>query len=357
MSWRKLLDRLTLRAVRERLDRRKLQQEMDVHRLFLLTSHHEAASAGRNPDIEAITSAADDMAFEGMQTAVAHHLQQQIKHIARHLEDRLGFCVHKAPSAIDHAEAGDGLWISGTAQPGAVVALYPGIVYTPEHYKHLPGYPKVDRDNDALLARYDGSIINALPWARLHGDPQADLQLDDSARNDSAASSMTAAESAIARSALSRGPERAGALPLWQTQLEMRHPLALAHVANHPPPSMQPNVMVASFSLAQIPGEDPPWLRAYIPNVTFQPPNIPADEPSMKQTSLFSFRAPHQPADSACPHLSVGDPQNEVVGIAFVALREVANEELLLNYRLSPYVSRPSWYAPVDEEEEQRRWH
>lgn len=104
-------------------------------------------------------------------------------------------------------------------------------------------------------------------------------------------------------------------------------------------------------------GEDPPWLRAYIPNVTFQPPALLPDKPTLKQTPLFSFGASHQLTDSSCTHLSVGDPQSEVIGIAFVALREVSNEELLLNYRLSPYVSRPSWYTPVDEEEEQRRWH
>lgn len=37
--------------------------------------------------------------------------------------------------------------------------------------------------------------------------------------------------------------------------MQMRHPLALAHVANHPAANTQPNVMVASFSLAQYPGE------------------------------------------------------------------------------------------------------
>ena len=34
------LERLAQRGILERLDRRKLQQELDVHRLFLLTSYH-----------------------------------------------------------------------------------------------------------------------------------------------------------------------------------------------------------------------------------------------------------------------------------------------------------------------------
>ena len=32
--------------------------------------------------------------------------------------------------------------------------------------------------------------------------------------------------------------------------LQMRHPLALAHYANHPAAGTQPNVMVAAFDLA-----------------------------------------------------------------------------------------------------------
>ena len=36
--------------------------------------------------------------------------------------------------------------------------------------------------------------------------------------------------------------------------LQMRHPLALAHYANHPPHDMQPNVMVAAVDV-QLEGE------------------------------------------------------------------------------------------------------
>ena len=36
---------------------------------------------------------------------------------------------------------------------------------------------------------------------------------------------------------------------------------------------------------------------------------------------------------------------------------QVADEELLLDYRLSPGLSsRPGWYFPVNPEEEERRW-
>ena len=30
----------------------------------------------------------------------------------------------------------------------------------------MPGYPKVDRESDYLIARYDGAVLDAKPWGR-----------------------------------------------------------------------------------------------------------------------------------------------------------------------------------------------
>ena len=185
---------------------------------------------------------------------------------ARMCQRRLGFAVQVAPSGLEHPKAGNGLWLSGQAEPGAVVALYPGIVYPPLHYKclpataspwhvsrlqacvadsrppsllpvsgavamlihsgvllhqdlyracdassrvhcpcscafpgplrqlsllgmtrtparlrrHMPGYPRVDKGNDTLLARYDGSVVDALPWQQLAAPADGDLQVPGS---------------------------------------------------------------------------------------------------------------------------------------------------------------------------------
>ena len=48
---------------------------------------------------------------------------------------RLGFALHVAPSAVDHPEAGAGLWLRGRALPGALVAFYPGLVYSRAHIR------------------------------------------------------------------------------------------------------------------------------------------------------------------------------------------------------------------------------
>ena len=54
---------------------------------------------------------------------------------ARHVQRRLGWAVQVAPSGVDHPLAGNGLWLAGKAGAGAVVALYPGIVYQAAHYR------------------------------------------------------------------------------------------------------------------------------------------------------------------------------------------------------------------------------
>lgn len=43
-------------------------------------------------------------------------------------------------------------------------------------------------------------------------------------------------------------------------------------------------------------------------------------------------------------------------GLALVALRELEDEELWLNYRLNPNNKLPPWYSSVDREEDHRRW-
>lgn len=55
--------------------------------------------------------------------------------VSEALKKKLGYTLHVAPSGIAHADAGQGLWLEGRAPVGAVVALYPGLVYSPMHYR------------------------------------------------------------------------------------------------------------------------------------------------------------------------------------------------------------------------------
>lgn len=103
-----------------------------------------------------------------------------------------------------------------------------------------------------------------------------------------------------------------------------RNPLALAHYVNHPGEGQVPNVMVASVDLF-VSGDR--TLRQHIPNVVFRGKNT-----------------------------TLEDEEDILPTIVFVAIRDLLNEEIFLNYRLSPHVSRPSWYTPIDTEEDWRRW-
>uniref|UniRef100_A0A061RI89 SET domain-containing protein n=2 Tax=Tetraselmis sp. GSL018 TaxID=582737 RepID=A0A061RI89_9CHLO len=191
------------------------------------------------------------------------------------LRERLGFCLRVARSSVPHREAGNGLWLEGRAPLGSVVALYPGVVYSSEQYRFIPGYPAIDKGNSYIVGRYDGAVIDAKPWGA--GDP-------------------------------------AGGSP--------------AHFANHPPAGAEPNVVVASLDAfpARLGA-----LRRYVPNVTY--------------AEL-----------SAATDAAAADADPAVPALCFVATRDLEDEELLLNYRYSPHVRRPSWYVPVDAEEDERRW-
>ena len=53
------------------------------------------------------------------------------------VQERMGFSLQVAPSSVGHegSTAGDGVWLRGSARAGAVVGLYPGIVYTRAFYR------------------------------------------------------------------------------------------------------------------------------------------------------------------------------------------------------------------------------
>lgn len=109
--------------------------------------------------------------------------------------------------------------------------------------------------------------------------------------------------------------------------------MALAHWANHPPKSTQPNVVVAAvdWNSQLLNSTDSKGLRAYVPVVQF----------TGKEESVL-LPGPTDPAPC----------------VALVALRDLKDEELFLNYRLNPNApgGLPKWYSAVDAEEDGRRW-
>ncbi|KAK9821861.1 hypothetical protein WJX74_006373 [Apatococcus lobatus] len=392
-SVRAWFEGLSIQAVRQRFDKRRVQQQLDLHKLYLLTSYRSRELEGHrlnDLEVKTLCGASEKLSFESLSASVARNLRGQLllavhavddslaashdpvqhsraklhqaavtskaptgsgsapakrqsglaaavgmtltssqalssaheaevsgdiersgqacsgsiaetltmKAVSELVQERLGYSLDVKASAIGHRQAGDGLWLCGRAPVGSLIALYPGIVYSPAHYRRMPGYPRVDKDNDYLQGRFDGSVLDGLSWG--YG-------------------ALTAHDRLAASAACNR-PQVLQQL----RSLEKRNPLALAHFANHPPSGTQPNVVVASYD-ADLNKGDLQALRPYLPNVLFTDGKAAAP-------------------DSLLPML------------VFVAVRELHDEEILLNYRLSNFIARPSWYSPVDEAEDKRRW-
>ncbi|OIW01876.1 hypothetical protein TanjilG_31058 [Lupinus angustifolius] len=255
--------------------------------------------------------------------------------VSQKLKDQLGYTLSVKPSQIPHKDAGQGLFVDGAVDVGAVVAFYPGVVYSPAYYRYIPGYPKVDAQNPYLITRYDGSVINAQPWGSggderqlWHGRKMREIKAD-----------VKGGE---------KGSEKLWKLlskPLEGNQgdnsevLELRNPLALAHFSNHPPKGVLPNVMICPYDFPLTENN----MRIYIPNILFGKAEV-----KMRRFGSFWFKSGAlKNSGSNIPILK---------SLVLVATRALQDEELLLNYRLSNTKKRPQWYAPVDEEEDRRRW-
>lgn len=265
----------------------------------------------------------------------------------------MGFTLHLKPSGIAHEEAGTGLFIKGRAGPGTVVSMYPGVIYSPSQYRYMPGYPKVDVDNGYLISRYDGLVVDGKPWGK--GDDKREWW---DGHNGSSSFDVE--------------PERLRPPGFWQfvggrkviqgplegAELERRSPIALGHFANHPPEGVQPNLMICPYTFS-IASEQS--MRPYIPNVMFG--NDEELDMQRRGPLWINEGKKQRPEVADGRRLStvemVEEPAtgvSDVHTLVLVATREVSDEELFLNYRLSSYIQQPSWYHPVNVEEEKRRW-
>lgn len=213
------------------------------------------------------------------------------------------------------------------------MAFYPGVIYSPAYYRNIPGYPRIDAHNSYLITRYDSIIINAQPWGQGGESREAwDGAFQPDHQN------PAPSEAARIWKLLSSPSETRS--PANSEVLERRNPLAFGHFANHPQRGEAPNVMVCPYDFPAQEKE----MRPYIPNIPFgTDSNI-----KMRRVGSFWFKSRGSgDGEMGAPALKT---------LVLVATRRVADEELLLNYRLSNAKRRPSWYSPVDEEEDRKRW-
>jgi len=370
---------------------RALQDALDTHRLHMLTTLAEGRTRSTgDPDPESIVRETDAMTHEARAEIVARRLRENVVRLARALASErarlgdfegrgwekrveahraaaireVGHHCFVAKSKVDGVEAGNGLFVRGVVRAGTVVATYPGLTYVGTAMKYMNGYPRVSKDNDYLIVRTDGSVIDAKPWG-IGGEDQACFwpgpplkysaeRLDELKNASFLQKLMNPMLSEETRLSLLNECE----------SLERANVFAYAHLANHPPKGTLPNVIVASVD---VPADTD--IRPYIPNVNV----MPDDEEETKE-SVWSIvtdgertlakRAQDVAAalfgeDEDAPKVvkSNATESNRIRSLVLVATRDISDgEEILLNYRLSTHVSPPSWYTRVDPEEDARRW-
>jgi hypothetical protein len=324
----RLVKQFVKRGARDHLSARRVQEEADLHRLFVLTAFQRAEGDG--PElVQRVVAEGKDLQFDELKAEVTSNLTEQAHRACAAVRDalaeahrgqgagtsraspsarslsegvlrRLGFAPRVAPSGAG-PDAGDGLFVRGEVNPGEIVAWYPGLVYDLESVRHIPGYPKVAERNPYLAARYDGSVVDAKPWGS--GGAAVDVDMDarigvrsSTAREDDEDDQTRFGswpgppleENDSAPSSEETSPEttkkkRSGVGGFLDAQLapeldpglrsearaaalgvQRDNPLALAHFANHPPKGYRPNVVVAGVDVV-FRGDQVASLRAFMP--------------------------------------------------------------------------------------------
>ena len=227
-----------------------------------------------------------------------------------------GFQLIVGPSTAG-VGSGDGVFLSGSAPPGSLVAFYPGVTYEMPDVLMLPGGTRFFEGNRHLMARFDKAIVDA----------------------------------------------SVNALELLPTDARDT-PLHVAHKANHPPRGAEPNVVAAPVEFNHaVPRE----LLTLLPNVSYLNSShsqrlLLEAKPGSKGAAPTSASQRRDLADWVRASLADGLREAEpaegyaLKGLALIAAKPVQDEELFLNYRLNPRNGYPEWYVPVDPEEDKRRW-
>ncbi|CAL5020738.1 unnamed protein product [Urochloa decumbens] len=379
-------------------DPRHLQFEADVNRLFLYTSYYRLGENAEEKDAEEIIDLASKASVADQQKQVQDNVHYQLTHMCQAMDsilrpdvtndpskdpkeahshsrrsgltfavggaasankqsaaipatrpltraelsnkfkDHFGYTLDIRASGIPHKDAGQGLFLSGEANVGAVLAIYPGVIYSPAYYRYIPGYPRIDACNNYLITRYDGTIIDAKPWC-LGGETRELWDGSDLVDYNAVPPKGSENNSDRVWRMLSKPLEKSMRGNFGEV-LERRNPLAFGHFANHPPKGSTPNVMICPYDFPLTEKE----MRVYIPNITFG-----GEEPiKMKRFGSFYFKSgssDNQAGDSLV-----------LKTLVLVSTKSIHDEELFLNYRYSNSKRRPEWYSPVDEEEDKRRW-
>ena len=110
------------------------------------------------------------------------------------------------------------------------------------------------------------------------------------------------------------------------------NPWAVGHIVNHPPKDVVPNCRTVAINFTEKMKLEASGLDRYVPNTHAKEPMLTG--PKALDRDLIKMH-----------------------GFGLMAARDITNEELFYDYRLSPGNGPyPDWYYPIDEESLKNRW-
>lgn len=305
------------------IEGRQLQLSVDAATLYTLIKSRTRHNFTSHPPDPHLSSIADILgvphlpAIEHQAPLLISYLHARIRTILRATHDAiisprplelsvtqsLGFCPVIRQSHIP--SAGRGVFIEGVAKAGEVCALYPGMSFLPSQLRRANVTP-----SDYAISRYDGVTI----------DGAADVSLD-----------------------LSDIFEEHN-VDIYEKQLV--HPFANGHLINHPARGNQPNAL--QFMIDLDIGALPSGLRELVPveNSTF----------AISYLDRLENLGVRQRVSGVEMFLRPIPDERIRRTMAIVALRDITEEELFINYRFNPAIQAPDWYHDCDPQSSERRW-
>lgn len=298
------------------------------HAAELLTSE-----SGEIPSFETQVSTVQKYLFRCMLTTLRSTEEivqddETMEDIEERIKEKHGFVPKVLRSSIP--DAGKGLHIEGKAKAGTLIALYPGTCYMPSDLKWMPNYPEITKNNDYLIWRYDGIVIDgkdAIDDNEVNKEPVDDIDQDVPVAMDQEEDEVRANED----------PAEC-----------VMHPFCYGHMANHPPPRVAPNCLQFMFNMPMRP--DLKGLHHLIPNAYYSTP-----KGNMLERLLNIGIQQRVPSVSSLLSTSTG--YHAIPTLMLIATRDLEDEEVFMNYRFNPNANNiPSWYHDCDPESSKRRW-
>jgi hypothetical protein len=272
--------------------KRSHREELDLRHAGILVSRRRIKNNSSSN-----TFPTDEKIIETMHL---YELQKKLSEYVINNINNISSLTKVSTSSIPNA--GKGVFVNQDILAGDLITIYPGRVFTPQQVLRLLEtkneiYDKVFvQDSNWCVQCFDGTIIDArFPINR---DNQF-IKLG-----------------------------------------------CVGHLINHPPPQFRPNVLKTPFEF----------------NLESKPDVIKIcntwkndDDEDHEKNDNNNNRIGNNFVLS--PSSSKQNNQLKLKGIAFIATRNISQgQELFVNYRYNPKLTLPSWYTPVDDEEDSERW-